>query len=105
MLAAVDVDLGAVDVGGGLRAQHVDDLRHLVGRAEAVHRDQLDDLFRAGRKHRRVDLARRDGVDAHAERAEITRHLARERGERRLRRRVGGAGERMHARAGDRGAR
>ena len=31
------------------------------------------------------------------------RHLAGQRGERRLRRRIGGAGERMHARAGDRG--
>ena len=41
VLAAVDVDLGAVHVGAGLGAQHVDDLRDFVGRAEAVHRDLL----------------------------------------------------------------
>ena len=39
VLAAVDVDLGAVHVRRHLGAQHVDDLRHLVGRAEAVQRD------------------------------------------------------------------
>src|SRR5580704_18561471 len=44
VLAAVDVDLGAVDVGRRLRAQHVDDLRHFVGCAETVHRDVLHDF-------------------------------------------------------------
>src|SRR6266403_2831065 len=97
MLAAVDVDFGAVHVGAGLRAQHVDDLRDLVGRAEPVHRDLLlDDLFGAGRKDRGVDLAGGDRIDAHADPAEIGRHLARQRGERRLRGRIGRARERMH---------
>ena len=61
MLAAVDVDLGAVDVGRGLRAQHVDDLGHLVGRAEPVHRDILDDLFRPRRQHGGIDFGPRGG--------------------------------------------
>jgi len=71
VLAAVDVDFRAVDVRRRLRAQHIDDLRHFVGRAEPMHRDHLDDLLGAGRKHRGIDLARRDGVDPHADRAEI----------------------------------
>ena len=39
VLAAVDVDLGAVHVRGHVRAQHVDDLGDLVGGAEAVQRE------------------------------------------------------------------
>ena len=73
-------------------------------RAEPVHRDLVrDDLLGAGREHRGVDLAGRDRVDAHAVRAEVGRHLARQRGERGLRGGIGGARERMHARARDRG--
>ena len=41
VLAAVDVDLGAVYVRGHVRAQHVDDLGDLVGGAEAVQRNLL----------------------------------------------------------------
>ncbi len=48
VLAAVDMDLGAGDVGRGFRAQHVDDLGHFVGRAEPVQRNLLDDLVRPG---------------------------------------------------------
>src|SRR5204863_2577404 len=69
VLAAVDVDLGAVHVGRGVGAQHVDDLGDLVGGAETVHRDLMrDDLLGAGREDCGIDLARRDGVDADAER-------------------------------------
>src|SRR5450759_2541755 len=103
MLPAVDMDLGAVHVRARLRAQHVNDLGHLVGRAQALQRNLLDDLLGAGRQNRGVDLARRDRVDANAEAAEVARHLARERGERRLRGSVGRAGERVHARAGNGG--
>jgi len=70
---AVNMDLGTVNVRGGIRAQHVNDLRHFVGR-----------------EHGGVDFARRDGVNAHAKRAEVGRHLAREGGERRFRRGVSG---------------
>ena len=49
----------------------------------------------------RLDPARRDRIDADAERSEIGRHLAGERGERRLGGGIGGARERMHARARD----
>ncbi len=49
VLAAVDMDLGAVHIGRCLRAQHIDDLRHFIRCAEAMHRDLLlDDLVRAG---------------------------------------------------------
>jgi hypothetical protein len=41
----------------------------------------LDDLFGARRQDRRVDLARRDGVDANAARSEVVRHLAGQRRE------------------------
>ena len=47
VLAAIDVDLRAVHIRSGVRAQHIDDLRHFVGRAEPVQRDLLlDDLVR-----------------------------------------------------------
>jgi hypothetical protein len=50
VLAAVDVDLGAVDVGTGLGAEHIDDLGHFIRRAEAMQRDLLlDDLLGARR--------------------------------------------------------
>src|SRR5579862_8029108 len=55
VLAAVDMDFGAVDVRSGVRAEHVNDLCDFVRRAETVHRDILDDLFRSWRQHRRVD--------------------------------------------------
>ncbi len=84
-----------------VRAQHVDDLGHLVGRAEPVQWDLLDDLVGAGRQDRRVDLARRDRIDPYAEPAEIEGHLARQRGERRLRGGIGRARERVHVRTGN----
>ena len=62
-----------------------------------------DNLFGAGREDCGVDLAGRDRIDADAERAEVGRHLAGQRRERRLRRGIGGAGEWMHARARNRG--
>src|ERR1017187_3291065 len=71
MLPAIDVDLGAVHVRARLRAQHVNDLGHLVGRAQALQRNLLDDLLGAGRQDCGVDLARRNGVDANAEAAEV----------------------------------
>src|SRR5262249_29055987 len=59
MLTAVDVDLGAVDVGRRLRAQRVDHARNFVGRAKPAERNLRNDLFRgAGRENRGVDLAR-----------------------------------------------
>ena len=103
MLAAVDVNLGAVHVRARVGAQHVNDLGDLVGRAEPLHRNLLDDLLGAGRENGGVDLARRNGVDADAEPPEVTCHFAGERSERCLRGRIGRAGERMHARAGNRG--
>src|SRR5450755_3477996 len=85
VLAAIDVDLGAVHVRARLRAQHIDDLGDFVRRAEAMHRDLLlDDLLGAGRQDRGVDLAGRDRVDADAEPAEIGSHLAGQGGERGL---------------------
>jgi hypothetical protein len=48
VLAAVDVDLGAVHIRARVGAQHVNDLRHFVGRAETLERDLLDDLVGAG---------------------------------------------------------
>src|SRR5258708_11689303 len=104
VLATVDVDLGAVDVRTRLRAQHVDDFRHLVGRAEAVQRYLLvHDLLGTRRKDRRVDLAWRDRIDANADAAEIRGHLAGQSGQRRLRRRIGGTREPMNPWARDRG--
>src|SRR5690606_11840954 len=43
VLAAVDVDFGAVHVRRRLRAQHIDDLGNLVRRAEPAHRNLLLD--------------------------------------------------------------
>src|SRR5690242_15293605 len=71
VLAAVDVEFGAGDVARLLRAQIIDRLGDLFRLAEAAQGDRFDDLLRAGRKDRGVDFARRDGVHAHAERAEI----------------------------------
>ncbi len=45
VLATVDVDLGAVHVGTGFRAQHIDDLGDLVRRAQPVQRDLLATIF------------------------------------------------------------
>ena len=85
-------------------AQHVDDLGDLVGGAEAVQRNLVGhDVLGAGGEDRGIDLARRDGVDADAERTEVRRHLAGQRRQCCLRRGIGRARERMHARAGDRG--
>ena len=43
VLAAVDVDLGAVHIRARLGAQHVNDFRHLVGGAEPVQWNMRDD--------------------------------------------------------------
>src|SRR6266480_5170108 len=100
VLAAVDVDLGAVHIGRRVRAEHIDDLGDFVGRAEAMHWNLVGhDIGGPRRENRRVDLARSNGIDANAERTEVARHLAGERGKRRLRRGVCRAGERMHARS------
>ncbi len=102
MLAAVDVQLGAVHVARLVGAQEIDGLGHLLRLAEAAHGDVLfHDLLSARRQDGRVDLARGNGVHADAAGAEVVRHLARQAGECGLRRGVGGAGERMHAAAGD----
>jgi hypothetical protein len=66
MLSAIEVDLGAVHVGRGLHAQHVDDLCRLVRRSEPVQVNVRDDFLGAGRQDRGVDLAGSDGVDADA---------------------------------------
>src|SRR5207237_8586617 len=76
VLAAVDVDLRAVHVGTGFRAQHIDDLGHFVRCPKPVQPNLLlDYLVSAGRQDRGVDFPRRDGVDADAEAAEVRRHL------------------------------
>ena len=54
-----------------MRAQEEDDVGDFRRRAQPPQRNRLDDLFRARRQDRRVDLAGRDGVDADAVRAEI----------------------------------
>ena len=84
MLAAVDVNFGAIEVGRGVRAQHVDNLGNFVGRAEPVHRNMFDDLLSSRGQHRRVDFAGRDGVNAYADRAEIRGHFPGQRRKRRL---------------------
>ena len=71
--------------------------------SKAAHRQLLDDLLRAGRQDRGVDLAWRDGVHAYSQRAEIGGHFAGEGGQRRLGGGIGRAGEGMDARACDRG--
>ena len=79
------MDFGAVDVRTRLRAQHIDDLRHLVRRAQPMQRDLLlDDLLGAGRQDRGIDLTRCDRIDADADAAEIRGHLAGQRGQRRF---------------------
>src|SRR4051812_17032642 len=75
MLPAIDVQFGAGHVGTRIGAEEVDRLRDLVRGAEPAHRKRLDDFLGAGRQDRRVDLARGDRIDAHAERTEIRRHL------------------------------
>ena len=61
MLAAIDVNFGAIEVGRGVRTQHVNNLGDFVGRAEPVHRNMFDDLLSSRGQHRRVDFAGRDG--------------------------------------------
>ena len=61
MLAAIDVDLGPGDIRRLGRAQEEDDVGDFRGRAEPAQRYRLDDLFRARRQDRRVDLAGGDG--------------------------------------------
>jgi hypothetical protein len=59
VLAAVDVQLGAVDIARLLRAEEIDGLGHFLGLAETAERDLLlHDLVGAGREDRRVDLTR-----------------------------------------------
>jgi len=84
VLAAIDVNFGAIEVGGGVRAQHINDLGDFIGRAEPVHRNMFDDFLSSRRQHRRIDFARRDSVDAYADCAEIRGHFPRQRGQRRL---------------------
>src|SRR5262245_33554361 len=103
VLAAIDVNLGAIHVGASLGAQHVDDFGHLVWRAGPVQGDVRDDGLGAGREDGGIDLARRDRIDTDPERTEVGRHLAGQCRKRGLRSAVGGAGERMHPRAGNRG--
>ena len=82
----------------------MDHVGNFVRRAEAAHRNLLlDDLLRAGRQDRGVDLAGRDRVDPDAARPEIVRHLAGQGGEGSLRGGVGRAGKGMDPAAGDRG--
>src|SRR4029078_10636759 len=81
VLAAVDMNLGAVEIRAGVGAQHVDDLRDFIRRAEALHRNLLDDLLPPGRQNGGVDLARRNRVHANPEPAEIAGHFARQGGE------------------------
>jgi len=101
MLAAIDVQFGPCHVARLIRAQIIDRLGDFLRQAETAQRNRLHDLVGTGREDRGVDLAGRDRIDAHAERAEVRRHLARQGGERRLRRRISRAGERMHTPAGD----
>jgi len=84
VLTAVDVNLGAVEVRRGIGTQHVNDLGDFIRRTEAMHRNMFDDLLGSRRQHRRVDFARRDGVDAYADCAEIRGHFPRQRRESRL---------------------
>jgi hypothetical protein len=59
VLAAVDVQLGAVDVARLVGAQEIDGLGHFLGLAEALQGDLLlHDLLGARREHGGVDLAR-----------------------------------------------
>src|SRR5690242_6724976 len=85
MLAAIDVKLGARHIARGLGAEEIDRLRHFLGLAQAMHRELGDDPLGAGLEDRGFDLARRDGIDAHAERTKIGGHLARKSSERRFR--------------------
>src|SRR5690606_12332129 len=102
VLAAVDRNLGARDVGGLGTAQGIDRGGALGRRAETLQGDARDQLIGAGRQDRGVDLAGANRVDPDAETGEIGRELARERPQRRLRGAVRAAGERVHAVAGDR---
>src|SRR6476659_6535898 len=64
MLAAVDGNLRARQVRRARRAQELDQVGGFLGCSEPVHRDvALDDLRRARRQDRRVDLAGRDRID------------------------------------------
>ena len=50
MLAAIDMQLGAVDVARLLGAEKIDGFGHLLGRAEAAHRNCGDDRLGTGRE-------------------------------------------------------
>src|SRR5437016_14326384 len=78
VLAAVDVEFGAGDVARLFCTEIIDRLRDFLRQAEAAERNPLDDLFCSRREDGGVDLARCDRIDAHAERTEIRRHLARQ---------------------------
>ena len=90
-----------------MREQPVETLTEDAARAElarlaqAAHRQGLHDAVGAGGEDRRFHLAWRDGVDAHAQRAEIMRHFAGQGGKRGLGRGIGGAGKGVDAAAGD----
>ncbi len=58
MLAAVDMELGAIHIARLLGAKEIDGLGHLLGLAEAAERNLLlDDLLGAGRKDGGIDFA------------------------------------------------
>ena len=76
MLAAGDEDLRPGDIAE-IRAAKLEHGRgHLVGRAHAMHGDARDQAFIFGADHRRLDFARRHGIDSNAQPGEFDRHLA-----------------------------
>ena len=103
MLRAVDLDLGAGNIGRPFGAEEKDRVGHLIGFAQPPHRDALDQLVRARRQDCGADLSGGNGIDPHAQGAEIMRHFARQRHQRRLGCGIGRAGKGMHAASGNRG--
>src|SRR5665647_844554 len=73
--AAVDGQDDAGDEARRRRGQVDHGRGHIVGGADALERCRVDDhlprLFGKRLRHRRVDIAGSDGVDAHAARAEL----------------------------------
>jgi len=104
VLAAIDVNFRAVDVARLVRAEEIDGLRHLRRGAKPAERHLgFNQLRRSGGEDGGVDLARRNGIGAHAARAEFMRQFPCQRRKRCLRGGIGHTGERMHARADNRG--
>src|SRR5665648_904516 len=71
MLAAIDMQLRAVDIARLVRAQEIDDLGHFLRLSEPAHGNVGEQRFGAGRENSRVDLAGRDGIDPDAARREV----------------------------------